>query len=808
MAVCRAAVMLEFYLQIFFAIFPALAAEGALPAAVAHSSPVRVREELAMRMRGFKAYLETRGAELARTGEFLPYYALPYVGAPAEHPSFKELFGGGWARELRTQLDLFLQTIPSEVAKPRMYAMHAASRMELAGMMGGARGVGDRPVSALLCGENEMADLVGAARPASAAATPPPATKPLPALPSFPQAAGSPSPPRPGGNSPPAPPQSNATPPIRTSASASLGASLRDLPGVLRASMALDAAGGAPPQRSTFQQAILPPLNYGAVRRDLMKADNDTVATLLQALRWRISKSPAGNDRLRVILTLVERDVLLCTDPPRGGASAVVAVAQRCDGPASEELARLLSCMASTAAGRAYLLQPGAGAVATLVQLLTAIPEMDTLNAPMILAHEGVGNISADSLLQQHALGALQKLSLLRVAQSEMIARGVIGVIVELLAGELAGLSEYTVEYSMALLMNLSLRSAGRQRFEQCDVLAVLDALIESSNPQVRTYVNGTLYSVLQRSAIRSAARERGLGDFLQMVAANSEEVFARQIRYIQVQLGSSAPDHAGPPSGDEEEFEDVDEEGEELGDEEVEDWEPEEALNQGGLTGEEFLCERYLADAPSALAEEEMLRESMAVATAQANMVKHMQGGSLSGSLRAGAVAASMMGGEMLQRPTTPASFGASLRGGGGLHAVAEAVEEPSPRRASRVPSSHGGAKAPLPSRPGSSLSTSSASRPPGSAGGQLAPIRQPGSRGGSRPGSASSGGMRPPGGAASRTSEDRARAEREAAALQAKIAEKRRDDPVGLSAAPSADEYLQAFGAKSSIPRTPSSR
>lgn len=74
-----------------------------------------------------------------------------------------------------------------------------------------------------------------------------------------------------------------------------------------------------------------------------------------------------------------------------------------------------------------------------------------------------------------------------------------------------------------------------------------------------------------------------------QMVAANSEEVFARQIRYIQVQLGSSAPDHAGPPSGDEEEFEDVDEEGEELGDEEVEDWEPEEALNQVGRTGRNF---------------------------------------------------------------------------------------------------------------------------------------------------------------------------------------------------------------------------
>jgi hypothetical protein len=53
---------------------------------------------------------------------------------------------------------------------------------------------------------------------------------------------------------------------------------------------------------------------------------------------------------------------------------------------------------------------------------------------------------------------------------------------------------------------------------------------------------------------------------------------------------------------------------------------------------------------------------------------------------------------------------------------------------------------------------------------------------------------------------------AEREAAALQAKIAadkQQRRDDPAGLApTVPSADEYLQAFGNKASIPRTPSTR
>ena len=50
------------------------------------------RQELERSMRVFKRYLETKGAALSQTTEFLPYYALPYIPDPTSHPSFKPLF--------------------------------------------------------------------------------------------------------------------------------------------------------------------------------------------------------------------------------------------------------------------------------------------------------------------------------------------------------------------------------------------------------------------------------------------------------------------------------------------------------------------------------------------------------------------------------------------------------------------------------------------------------------------------------------------------------------------------------------------
>jgi hypothetical protein len=43
-------------------------------------------------MTKFKSYIETRGAALSQTTEFLPFYALPFVPNPRAHPTYRELF--------------------------------------------------------------------------------------------------------------------------------------------------------------------------------------------------------------------------------------------------------------------------------------------------------------------------------------------------------------------------------------------------------------------------------------------------------------------------------------------------------------------------------------------------------------------------------------------------------------------------------------------------------------------------------------------------------------------------------------------
>lgn len=81
--------------------------------------------------------------------------------------------------------------------------------------------------------------------------------------------------------------------------------------------------------------------------------------------------------------------------------------------------------------------------------------------------------------------------------------------IIERLASEQHELSEYSLEYTTALLMNLSLRVAGKNKCEEMPrnaVLKVLSDLIEHENMVVRTHVNGTLYSILTRVKLKQQA--------------------------------------------------------------------------------------------------------------------------------------------------------------------------------------------------------------------------------------------------------------------------------------------------------------
>lgn len=98
-----------------------------------------------------------------------------------------------------------------------------------------------------------------------------------------------------------------------------------------------------------------------------------------------------------------------------------------------------------------------------------------------------------------------------------MIQLDMIKWIANVLKQEQETLSDYSIEYATALLMNLSLRPAGKDKCEDPGVglLNVLNELVEHENLQVRTYVNGTLYSIFTRKRLREEAKELGMQDVL-----------------------------------------------------------------------------------------------------------------------------------------------------------------------------------------------------------------------------------------------------------------------------------------------------
>ena len=87
---------LLFRCEVFFAVFPLHPAN-------------RVKfGDISESLQKFREFLDTHQADIAASTEFLPYYALPYIPNPAEHPSFKHIFTVAWFDELHKQLSDWL----------------------------------------------------------------------------------------------------------------------------------------------------------------------------------------------------------------------------------------------------------------------------------------------------------------------------------------------------------------------------------------------------------------------------------------------------------------------------------------------------------------------------------------------------------------------------------------------------------------------------------------------------------------------------------------------------------------------------
>jgi hypothetical protein len=181
------------------------------------------------------------------------------------------------------------------------------------------------------------------------------------------------------------------------------------------------------------------------------------------------------------------------------------------------EVMKILNSLASMNKGRNYLL-----AKETLI---------DDIVQCMIRE-------KTDSDLRQKCLGTIQKFTLRSQPQNKLIELNVIHYIVNLFANEAETLSDYTIEYGLALIMNLSLRKAGREKFEAIadKTIQILQKFMDKDNIQVLTCINGTLYSLLKKRKFKNEARAKGLDIQLKNTNTDNPQL-KKQITYILEEL-------------------------------------------------------------------------------------------------------------------------------------------------------------------------------------------------------------------------------------------------------------------------------
>lgn len=161
-------------------------------------------------------------------------------------------------------------------------------------------------------------------------------------------------------------------------------------------------------------------------------------------------------------------------------------------------------------------------------------------------------------------LAVLQRLSLRRKLQSDMITLGAVDWVLQTLRcircpdpadygciGDEPGSPDFSLEFASALLMNLTLRSSGRRRCIELGAYEILLPLIEHPNPQVRTHVNGSLYSLLGVASFRANAHQQNAEPTLKaaLMRAEGDNLLRRQLEYLLTQLSRNESGEADDDS-------------------------------------------------------------------------------------------------------------------------------------------------------------------------------------------------------------------------------------------------------------------
>ncbi|VFV36753.1 Hypothetical predicted protein [Lynx pardinus] len=511
---------------------------------------IQDKEDLDERISYFKTYLETKGAALSQTTEFLPFYALPFVPNPMVHPSFKELFQDSWTPELKLKLEKFLALIFKASNTPKLltlYKENGQSNKEMSQQLHQQLIEAERRSMTYLKRYNKIQadyhNLIGVTAELVDSLEATVSGKMI-------------------------------TPEYLQSVC------VRLFSNQMRQSLAHSVDFTRPGTASTMLRAslapgkpkdvpLLPSLDYEKLKKDLIWGSDRLKAFLLQALRWRLTTSHPGEQRETVLEAYIGNDLLDCHSH---GQRSVLQLLHSKSEVVRQYMARLINAFASLAEGRLYLAQT----TRVLRMLEERLKEEDE-----------------DVITRENILGALQKFSLRRPLQTAMIRDGLIFWLIDILKDPDC-LSDYTLEYSVALLMNLCLRSAGKNMCAKVAglVLKVLSDLLGHENHEIQPYVNGALYSILSIPSIREEARAMGMEYVLRCFIKEGNAEMVRQIEFIIKQLNSEELQDGVLESDDDEEEDD-----EEDHDTMEADLDKDELIQPqlGELSGEKLLTTEYL---------------------------------------------------------------------------------------------------------------------------------------------------------------------------------------------------------------------
>uniref|UniRef100_A0A8C0AIQ8 LisH domain-containing protein ARMC9 n=1 Tax=Bos mutus grunniens TaxID=30521 RepID=A0A8C0AIQ8_BOSMU len=505
---------LEFYLHIHFAIY-----------LLKHSAGRPDKEDLDERISYFKTFLETKGAALSQTTEFLPFYALPFVPNPMAHPSFKELFQDSWTPELKLKLEKFLALMFKASNTPKLltlYKENGQSNKDVLQQLHQQLVEAERRSMTYLKRYNRIQadyhNLIGVTAELVDSLEATVSGKMI-------------------------------TPEYLQSVC------VRLFSNQMRQSLAHSVDFTRPGTASTMLRAslapvklkdvpLLPSLDYEKLKKDLILGSDRLKAFLLQALRWRLTTSHPGEQRETVLQAYISNDLLDCHSHSQ---RSVLQLLQSKSEVVRQYTARLINAFASLAEGRRYLAQ----STKVLRMLEERLKEEDK-----------------DVITRENVLGALQKFSLRRPLQTAMIQDGLIFWLIDILK-EPDCLSDYTLEYSVALLMNLCLRSAGKNMCAKVAglVLKVLSDLLGHENHE-------------------------GMEDILRCFIKEGNAEMIRQIEFIIKQLNAEELLDGVLESDDDE-----DEDDEEDHDTMEADLDKDELIQPqlGELSGEKLLTTEYL---------------------------------------------------------------------------------------------------------------------------------------------------------------------------------------------------------------------